>query len=76
MHSIEKLNAKERYALSISFKKNTAPTSLKYFEKCFSNLFFKWKNIYNLSRSVTVNTELSVFQYEILNNVYILTNIF
>ena len=44
-------------------------TSQLYYEKCFKNIDFDWKSVYLLSRMVTVDTKLKVFQYKILNNI-------
>ena len=51
---IEKMNSKEIYSIIISSKVNI-PTSRTYFEKKFPLYNFQWKDIYTLSRKVTIN---------------------
>ena len=44
-------------------------TSQTYFENLFLNLNPDWKSIYLLPRRVTLDTNLRMFQYKLLNNV-------
>ena len=68
IYSIEKLNSKELYSLSISLK-NTIPSSRKYFENLFPGTSIVWKDVYRLPRLVTVNSTLRMFHFKILNNI-------
>ena len=45
-----------------------------YFENLFSNFKPDWKSIYLLPRRVTLDTNLRMFQYKLLNNVLYLNN--
>ena len=66
--AIEKLIPKELYSLSIVLK-NELPTSQKYFCNIFPNLQVEWKEIYLLPRKVSIDTNLRMFQYKILDNI-------
>ena len=66
--AIEKLVPKELYFLSIVLK-NERPTSQKYFCNIFPNLQVQWKEIYLLLRKVSIDTNLRMFQYKIMNNI-------
>ena len=66
--AIEKLIPKELYLLSIVLK-NELPTSQKYFCNIFLNLQVEWKKIYFLPRKISNDTNLSMFQYKILNHI-------
>ena len=66
--AIEKLVPKELYSLSLVLK-NELPMSQKYFCNIFPNLQVAWKKIYLLSRKVSNDTNLCMFQYKILNNI-------
>ena len=66
--ALEKLIPKELYSLSI-FLKTETPTSQKYFIRPFPNLQCDWKGIYLLTRKVTIDTKLRIFQYKLLNNI-------
>ena len=68
IYSLEKLNAEERYSLSICFKK-VLPSSQKYFENSFPDTSIKWRDAYILPRLATINNTLRMFHYKILNNV-------
>ena len=65
---IEKLIPKELYSLSIVLK-NELPTAQKYFSNIFRNLQVEWKEIYLLPCKVSIDTNLHMFQYKILNNI-------
>ena len=66
--AIEKLIPKKLYSLSIILK-NELTTLQKYFCITFSNLQVEWKEICLLLRNVSIDTNLSMFQYKILNNI-------
>ena len=66
--AIEKLIPKKLYSLSIILK-NELTTFQKYFCITFSNLQVEWKEICLLLRNVSIDTNLSMFQYKILNNI-------
>ena len=68
IYSIEKLNAKEHYYLSICFKK-VLLSSEKYFENIFPDNSVKWRDVYILPQLVTKNSFLHMFRNKILNNV-------
>ena len=59
--ALETLIPKELYSLSI-FLKTEIPTSQKYFMRLFPNLQCDWKDNYLLSRKVTIDTKLRIFQ--------------
>ena len=68
IYSLDKCNCKELYCLQISL--NNPKTRLQlYFEDLFQIKDIDWKHVHLLPRRVTVNTNLRVFQYNILNNV-------
>ena len=48
---------------------NSKTRSQLYFENLFQNKDIDWKHVYLLPRRVTVDTNLRIFQYKILNNV-------
>ena len=54
---IDKTNSKEIYSTIISFKANI-PASQIYFDKKFPLYNFQWKDIYTLSRKVTIKAYL------------------
>ena len=66
-HSAEKLTAKELYLISLQHKTATS-SSQKYFESMFRDLTLRWKQIYALTRIITIDSKLGCFQYKILNN--------
>ena len=66
--AIEKLISKELYSLSTALK-NELPTSQKYFCNISSDLQVEWKEIYLLPCKVSIDTNLCLFQYKILNNI-------
>ena len=49
-------------------------TSQTYFDNLFPNFKPDWKSIYLLPRCVTLDTNLRMFQYKLLNNVLYLNN--
>ena len=68
IYSLDKGNCKELYCLQISLN-NPKTRSQLYFEDLFQMKDIDWKHVHLLPRRVTVNTNLRVFQYNILNNV-------
>ena len=68
IYSLNKCNSKELYCLQI-FLNNSKTRSQLYFEDLFQNKDVGWKQVYLLTRRVTVDTNLRIFQYKILNNV-------
>ena len=66
--SLNKLNCATLYETLIAANK-IKPTSQTYFENIFSNFKPYWKSIYLLPRRVTLDTNLRMFQYKLLNNV-------
>ena len=71
--SLNKLNSATLYEILIDAN-NIKPTSQTYFENLFSNFKPDWKSIYLLPRRVTLDTNLRMFQYKLLNNVLYLNN--
>ena len=65
---MNKLNSATLYEILIEANK-IKPTSQTYFENLFSNFNLDWKSIYLLPRRVTLDTNLRMFQYKLLNNV-------
>ena len=70
---LNKLNSATLYEIFIEVNK-IKPTSQTYFENLFSNFNLDWKSIYLLPRRVTLDTNLRMFQYKLLNNVLYLNN--
>ena len=68
IYSLNKCNSKELYCLQISLN-NSKTRSQLYFEELFQNKDIDWKHVYHLPRRVTVDTNLRIFQYKILNKV-------
>ena len=68
IYSLSKCNSKELYSQQISLDETKTKLQI-YFEKRFPNKEFEWKCIYILSRRVTIDTNLHIFWYKILNNV-------
>ena len=66
--SLNKLNSATLYEILIDVN-NVKPTSQTYFENLFMNFKPDWKSIYLLPRSVTLDTNLRMFQYKLLANV-------
>ena len=62
------------YEILIDAKK-IKPTSQAYLENLFSNFKPNWKRIYLLPKRVTLDTNLRMFQYKLLNNVLYLNNV-
>ena len=62
------MNSEEIYSIILSFKVNI-PTSRIYFEKILPLYNFQRKDIYTISRKITINPYLRSLQYKILNNV-------
>ena len=66
--AIERLIPKKLYSLSIVLK-NELPTPQKYFCNIVPNFQAAWKEIYFLICKLSIDTNLRVFQYKILNNI-------
>ena len=74
IYCLNKGNNKELYCLQM-FLNNSKTRSQLYFEDLFQNKNNNWGHVYLLSRRVTVDTNLRIFQYKILNNVlYLVKN--
>ena len=67
---MNKLNSATLYEILIDAN-NIEPTSQTYFENLFSNFKPDWKSIYLLHRRVTLDTNLRIFQYQLLNVLYL-----
>ena len=68
IYSLDKFNSKELYCLQIPVNSSKTRSKL-YFEVLFQNDDIDWKHVYLLPRRVTVDTNLRIFHYKILNNV-------
>ena len=76
IYSLDKCRSKELYCLQI-YLNNSKTRSQLYFEDLFQIKDIDWKHVYLLPRRVTVDTNLRIFQYKILNNVlYLNENVF
>ena len=71
--SLNKLNSATLYQI-LNDENKIKPTSQTYFENLFPNFKPDWKSIYLLPRRVTLDTNLRMFQYKLLNNVLYLNN--
>ena len=71
--SLNKLNSATLYQI-LNDENKIKPTSQTYFENLFPNFKSDWKSIYLLPRRVTLDTNLRMFQYKLLNNVLYLNN--
>ena len=65
---MNKLNSATLYEILIGAN-NIKSTLQTYFENLFSNFKPDWKSIYLLPRRVTLDANLRMFQYKLLNNV-------
>ena len=70
---VNKLNSTTLYEILTDANK-MKPTSQIYFENLFPSFKPDLKSIYLLSRRVTLDTNLRMFQYKLLNNVLYLNN--
>ena len=68
IYSLNKCDSKELYCPQISLN-NSKTRSQLYFKDLFQNKDIDWKHVYLSPRRVTVDTNLPIFQYKILNNV-------
>ena len=68
IYCLEKLNSSELHNMQFLLKVEK-PNSQTYFEKSFQNLELEWKDIYNLPRRVTINTNLRIFQCKLFHNI-------
>ena len=68
IYSLDKGNSKELCCLQISLN-NSKTRSQLYFQYLFQNKDIDWEHVYLLPRRVTVETNLRIFQYKILNKV-------
>ena len=66
--SLNKLNSAILYEILIDAN-NSKPNSQTYFENLFSNFKPDWKSIYLLPRRVTLDTNVRMSQYKLLDNV-------
>ena len=71
--SLNKLNSVTLYEILIDANK-IKPSSDTYFENLFPNFKPDWKSIYLLPRHVTLDANLRIFQYKLLNNILYLNN--
>ena len=68
IHCLQKLKNRDLYNLQLILKVEKTITEI-YFEKNFQNPELEWKDIYTLPRRVTINTNLSIFQYKLLHKI-------
>ena len=71
---MNKLDSATLYEILIGANK-IKPTSQTYFENFFSDFNPDWKSIYLLPKRVTLDKNLRIFQYKLLNNVLYLNKI-
>ena len=71
--SLNKLNSATLYKTLIAANKMETTLQI-YFEKVFKYFNPDWKSIYLLPRRVTLDSNLRMFQYELLNNALYLNN--
>ena len=71
--SLNKLSSATLYEILIDANK-IKPTSQTYFQNLFPNFRPDLKSIYLIPRRVTLDTNLRIFQYKLLNNVLYLNN--
>ena len=68
IYSLNKLNSKELYNIQIA-SNDVKPTSQLHYEQVFQSSNLEWKEIYLLPRLVTLDSNLRIFQYKLLNNI-------
>ena len=68
IYSLSKCNSKELHSLQVSLNE-TKSKSQMCFKKLCPNKEIEWKCIYLMSCCVTIDTNLCIFQYKMLNNV-------
>ena len=73
VYALSKLDSKELSKVLLKYAK---PTSQHYSEKLFSQSNMDWKKFYILSRVVTVDNRIRVFQYKLLNSILFLKKMF
>ena len=71
LYALDKLVSKELYNISL-YSMYEKPTSQSYYEKLLKTTNLNWKEIYILPRKVSIDTNLRMFQYNILNNILFL----
>ena len=69
IYFLEKLNSRELYNIQLKLEKPTAET---YFKKNSQNPELEWKDIYTIPRRVTIDTNLGMFQYKLIHNIFYL----
>ena len=74
LYTLDKLISKELYNISLCslYEK---PTSQSYYEKLHETTNLNWKKIYILSRKVSIDTNLRMFQYKMFNNILFLNKL-
>ena len=61
------MSSEEIYSILIE-SSDSKPSSQLYYKNVFQNSNLDWKSIYMLTRLVTIDSRLRVFQYKLLNN--------
>ena len=72
---LNKLNSKELYNIQL-LANSLKPTSQSYFENVFAGHVFEWDKIYILPRMVTTDSRTRIFQYKILQVLYLNKKLF
>ena len=72
LYTLDKLVSKELYNISLC-SMYEKPTSQSYYEKLLETTNLNWKEI--LPRKVSIDTNLLMFQYKILNNILFLNKL-
>ena len=70
VYILSKLTSKKIYDILISASE-IQPTSQNYYQEIFQTMNLDWEIIYTLPRIVTLDTKFRIFQYKLLNNVFI-----
>ena len=71
--SLDKLHSRELYNILV-YTSPYKPISQEYFENLFREQQLNWKEIYVLSRKVTLDCNVRSLQQKILNNVFYINN--
>ena len=74
LYTLDKLVSKELYNISLC-SMYEKPTTQIYHEKLLKTTNLNWKEIYILPRKISIDTNLRMFQYKILNNILFLNKL-
>ena len=74
LYTLDKLVSKELYNISLC-SMYEKPTTQIYHEKLLKTTNLNWKEIYILPRKISIDSNLRMFQYKILNNILLLNKL-